>query len=45
MPRVTLKAIAERLGYSKNTISLALRNNPQIPEATRNKIKKTAEEM
>ena len=45
MPRVTLKAIAERLGYSKNTISLALRNNPQIPEKTRNKIKKTAEEM
>lgn len=45
MARVTLKAIAERLGYSKNTISLALRNNPQIPEKTRNKIKKTAEEM
>jgi LacI family transcriptional regulator len=45
MPRVTLKAIADRLGYSKNTISLALRNNPQIPEATRNKIKAMAEEM
>ncbi|MCZ6671640.1 MAG: LacI family DNA-binding transcriptional regulator [Verrucomicrobia bacterium] len=45
MPRVTLKAIAERLGYSKNTISLALRNSPQIPEATRNKIKKLADEM
>ncbi len=45
MPRVTLKAIADKLGYSKNTISLALRNNPQIPEATRNKIKKVADEM
>jgi LacI family transcriptional regulator len=45
MPRVTLKTIAERLGYSKNTISLALRNNPQIPEKTRDKIKKTADEM
>lgn len=45
MPRVTLKAIADTLGYSKNTISLALRNNPQIPEKTRNKIKRTAREM
>jgi LacI family transcriptional regulator len=43
--RVTLKDIANRLGYSKNTISLALRNSSQIPESTRATIQKTANEM
>ncbi len=43
--RTTLQDIATKLGYSKNTISLALRNDPQIPEATRARIKKTAEAM
>ena len=43
--RVTLQDIAQALGYSKNTISLALRNNPQIPESTRAQIQKTASEM
>jgi LacI family transcriptional regulator len=43
--RVTLQDIAIRLGYSKNTISLALRNNLQIPESTRADIQETAREM
>lgn len=43
--RVTLKQIADKLGYSKNTISLALRNSPQIPSATREKIRRAAKEM
>ncbi len=43
--RVSLQDIAQALGYSKNTISLALRNNPQIPESTRAQIQKTANEM
>ncbi len=45
MRRVTLSDIAEKVGYSKNTVSLALRGNPQIPEATRALIRKTAESM
>ncbi len=46
MPRrATLKDIADKLGYSKNTVSLALRNSPQIPEETRLRIKQAAEEM
>lgn len=43
--RVTLQDIAQALGYSKNTISLALRNNPQIPESTRTRIQEKATEM
>ncbi|MEM9159851.1 MAG: LacI family DNA-binding transcriptional regulator [Verrucomicrobiota bacterium] len=43
--RVTLKDIAAKLGYSKNTVSLALRNSPQIPESTRSKIRQAADEM
>ena len=45
MPRVTLRDIAERVGYSKNTVSLALRGDPQIPEATREKIKTEASRL
>lgn len=43
--RVTLKMIAERVGYSKNTVSLALRGDPQIPPRTRDRIRKAAQEM
>lgn len=43
--RVTLQDIANKLGYSKNTISLALRNSSQIPFATREKIQRTAKDM
>lgn len=45
MPRVTLSDIASAVGYSKNTVSLALRGNQQIPEETRNRIRKIAEKM
>jgi len=45
MSRVSLQTIADKLGYSKNTISLALRGDPQIPERTREKVKAMAVEM
>ncbi len=42
---MTLQDIADQLGYSKNTISLALRNSPQIPEGTRERIQQTASKL
>jgi len=45
MPRPTLSDIAQALGYSKNTISLALRGSPQLPESTRERIRREAERM
>ena len=45
MARVTLSDIAAAVGFSKNTVSLALRGNPQIPEATRDRIRKMAEKL
>lgn len=45
MARVTLSDIAAAVGYSKNTVSLALRGNPQIPEATRERVRKVAAKM
>jgi LacI family transcriptional regulator len=45
MSRPTLNDIARALGYSKNTISLGLRGNPQIPAATRERIKAAADRM
>lgn len=42
MPGITLNDIARALGYSKNTISLALRGDPQIPESTRGKVRAMA---
>ena len=45
MPRPTLNDIARELGYSKNTISLALRGNPQIPPATRERIRAAADRL
>jgi LacI family transcriptional regulator len=45
MARPTLNDIARALGYSKNTISLALRGDPQIPEVTRERIRKTADKL
>jgi LacI family transcriptional regulator len=43
MPRVTLAHIAQKVGYSKNTVSLALRGDPQIPPSTRDRIRKVAD--
>lgn len=42
---VTLRDIAERTGYSANTVSRALRGKDGISESTRALIKQTAEEM
>ena len=42
---VTLQDIADRVGVSRATVSLALRNDPRLRESTRRKIKKSAEEM
>lgn len=45
MPRVTMSTIAGRAGVSKNTVSLALRHDPQIPPATRARIERIAREL
>jgi len=42
---VTMTALALRLGVSKNTISLALRHDPQIPEKTRRRIQRLADKL
>ena len=42
--RVTLKDIAEKTGFSINTVSLALKGQ-RVSEETRDLIMKTAEEM
>ena len=43
--RVSLRAIAAKLGVSHVTVSLALRNAPRVSLATREKIQKVAEDM
>ena len=43
--RVTMSSIASKAGVSKNTVSLALRHDPQIPAATRARIEKIAAEL
>lgn len=40
-----MSTIAERAGVSKNTVSLALRHDPQIPAATRARIERIAHEL
>ena len=42
---VSLQRIADAVGYSKMTVSLALREHPRIPAATQAKIRKVADEM
>ena len=44
-PRVTLRMIAERAGLSLTAGSFALRNNPKIPAATRQRVRRAAEEL
>lgn len=41
----SLQDIAEHTGFGKSTISLALRNHPSLPEATRKKIRMAAEAL
>ena len=43
--RVTLKDIAERCGYTANTVSRALRNDHKLPQSTRATIQQLAREM
>ena len=40
-----LKDIADKTGFSANTVSLALRDSPRIPVETREVIRKAAEEL
>ncbi|MFA6959253.1 MAG: LacI family DNA-binding transcriptional regulator [Opitutaceae bacterium] len=45
MGRVTMSSIAEKAGVSKNTVSLALRHDLQIPERTRKRIERIAKQL
>lgn len=44
-PIVRLKDIADRTGFSVNTVSLALRDSPRIPAETRQLIREAAEAL
>lgn len=43
--RITLRSVAAETGVSVATVSMALRNSPRLPEATRERIRKVAREM
>jgi len=43
--RPNMQQIADAAGVSKSAVSLALRNDPRIPESTRERIQKVAHEM
>ncbi len=43
--RVTLRTIADAAGVSAMTVSLALRNHPRIPEATRAEVQRVAAKL
>jgi LacI family fructose operon transcriptional repressor len=45
MPRPTLQQIADIIGVSRVTVSLALRSHPSIPKSTREKIVACAEKI
>lgn len=44
-PRARLKDIAQATGFSANTVSLALRGSPRLPEETRERILQAAERL
>ncbi len=44
-PRVLMKDVAKVAGVHQTTVSLALRNHPSLPVATRDRIQKLANEM
>jgi LacI family transcriptional regulator len=44
-PPTRLKDIAEATGYSANTVSLALRGSPRIPQETRDRIRSAARKL
>jgi LacI family transcriptional regulator len=43
--RVTLAVVAAKAGVHVTTVSMALRNDPRLPEATRTRLQKLANEM
>ena len=43
--RITLRDVAEQCGFSVNTVSRVLRGDTKLPEDTRTKISKAAEEL
>ena len=43
--RVTLADVAKQAGVHTTTVSLALRNHPRLPEATRQRLRALAEKM
>jgi DNA-binding LacI/PurR family transcriptional regulator len=43
--RITLRDVAQRLGVSHSTVSRALRSDPQISAAVRQRVQETAREM
>jgi LacI family transcriptional regulator len=45
MRQITTRDIARESGYGQSTVSLALRNDPRLPEATRRHIQETAAAM
>ena len=45
MQRITMGTVAEHAGVSKNTVSLALRHDPQIPIETRQRIERIAKSL
>jgi len=44
-PRTTIRQVAEACGFSKSTVSLALRDHPSIRPATRREIQQTAKQL
>lgn len=44
-PALTQKDLAQAMGMSQSTVSMALRGHPSIPEETRNRIRKAAEKL
>jgi LacI family transcriptional regulator len=44
-PRITLEEIAKRAGVHRTTVSLALRNSPNIPPLTRERLQTLAAQM
>ena len=43
--RPNMQQIADAAGVSKSAVSLALRNDPRIPESTRKRIQTVADKM
>lgn len=45
IPRITLKDIADETGLSKATVCRALKNNPDVSEPTRQRVREAAERL